>query len=489
MPSPKTALKLTATALCLMLLCSAATAEKQQKRLPAFPGAEGYGATALNTSRKLPVVVHQVTNTNDSGPGSFRQAIADSSSDQYDIIIFRTGGVIRPTTKINFETGPACHVYIAGQTAPGDGIFFTSENLNDQTNIFDQGTHASVAHLSGLVIRYIHFDMYSPFPENHGGRGFRPLGMGDFILDHCTFKWNGDDLARISTQRGTGEGWVGNITVQRCIFAESITGHPTALCISGDNGPPIGSTSVHHNLFASVGWRNPRFVRVTAESVNNVIYNTQRSGEFAREVTVDYVANYFKTGPWERNPTKILFGKSAADPAAPPSIYVARNYAPHFGITSPTDDNWPLMGTTPPNTRFWAPITSSMRRSTRLPQAPVPVTVQTAPEAYHAVLADVGANRLLNDDGTWRNAQEPADARIINYVKSGGGPDHLLSHGEIAFPSVNPGTPYPDTDKDGMSDDWERKHFGHLARDGSEATPSGYLTIECFLNGTDPLGR
>jgi hypothetical protein len=51
------------------------------------------------------------------------------------------------------------------------------------------------------------------------------------------------------------------------------------------------------------------------------------------------------------------------------------------------------------------------------------------------------------------------------------------------------GTPYQDSDGDGMPDDWEKKH-GLNPKDPSDAAKDadgdGYTNIEEFLNGTDP---
>ena len=53
------------------------------------------------------------------------------------------------------------------------------------------------------------------------------------------------------------------------------------------------------------------------------------------------------------------------------------------------------------------------------------------------------------------------------------------------------GKPYQDSDGDGMSDDWEKKH-GLNPNDPSDASGDlngdGYTNIEEFINGTDPRG-
>src|SRR4051812_42474336 len=58
-----------------------------QAAVPAFPGAEGFGAIA--TGGRGGEVVH-VTNLNDAGPGSFRDAVAKGNR----IVLFDVGGYI-----------------------------------------------------------------------------------------------------------------------------------------------------------------------------------------------------------------------------------------------------------------------------------------------------------------------------------------------------------------------------------------------------------
>src|SRR5262245_59402860 len=81
-----------------------------QTALPAFPGAAGFGANAPGGRGGS---VYIVTNLNDSGPGSFRDAV--SQPNRY--VVFAVGGVIR----INSRIQVAPNLTIAGQTAPGEG--------------------------------------------------------------------------------------------------------------------------------------------------------------------------------------------------------------------------------------------------------------------------------------------------------------------------------------------------------------------------------
>src|SRR6478752_3849791 len=103
-------------------------------RPPAFPGAEGFGKYAIG-GRGGRVIA--VTNLNDRGPGSFRDAC---TADGPRIVVFRVSGTIPLESKIKIKNP---FVTIAGQTAPGDGICVRNHQVN-----FD--TH-------DVVIRYMRF--------------------------------------------------------------------------------------------------------------------------------------------------------------------------------------------------------------------------------------------------------------------------------------------------------------------------------------------
>src|SRR4051812_19784779 len=93
--------------------------------LPAFPGAEGFGATTPG-GRGGKVLF--VTTLDDSGPGSFRAAC---EADGPRTVIFRVSGTIVLKKAITVQ-----HPYltVAGQTAPGDGICLRGDTFGVATH-------------------------------------------------------------------------------------------------------------------------------------------------------------------------------------------------------------------------------------------------------------------------------------------------------------------------------------------------------------------
>ena len=416
------------------------------RALPAFPGAEGFGA-ATPGGRGGKVLF--VTNTNDSGPGSFRAAC---EAEGPRIVIFRVSGTIDLKSRITVRNP---FVTIAGQTAPGDGICLRNYSFN------------IAAH--DVVVRYLRCRLGDVSGEQSDGITIAHTAR-NVILDHCTASWSVDEALSLM-------GDVADVTVQWCLIAEALrqSKHAKGAHGYGSLARANGRVSLHHNLWAHNDARNPRLgdnygkpPYPTFDVRNNVMYDygATCSGLTQGVLRVNYVGNYIKPGPSSKAKHPISVG-------APSDLrfYIRGNV--FEGNSAQTADN----------RLFFDPVEIDGKRQVQTvarPFAAAPVRTVSAGSAYEAVLATVGASLPRRDS---------VDARIIRQVRTGTG-RMIDSQTEVGGWPVLKSAPAPaDADNDGMPDAWETRHGLNPknAADGpADRDRDGYTNVEEFLNRTNP---
>jgi hypothetical protein len=135
----------------------------------AFPGAVGGGKYA--TGGRGGEVYH-VTNLNDSGAGSFRDAVSKSNR----IVVFDVSGTIELESNILCQS----NITIAGQTAPG-GSWITLKN-------YKMGMSGD-----NIICRYIS-SRPGPYASTSSGNDVWGGAAGsDSIIDHCSMGWTTDE--------------------------------------------------------------------------------------------------------------------------------------------------------------------------------------------------------------------------------------------------------------------------------------------------------
>lgn len=257
---------------------------------PAFPGAEGHGRYV--TGGRGGRVVH-VTNLNDSGTGSFREAVKSGKR----IIVFDVAGVIALKSDLKF----ADNITILGQTAPSPGItlrYYTVQPGNNN------------------IIRFLRIRRGEEKNINDGADATWQRNKTGIIFDHCSFSWSIDEVASFYDNN--------NFTMQWCTVAESLTNPGHSKGAHGYGGIWGGKlASFHHNFVGHLMNRGPRFNGarygwtgytsnkdydtykwenpVQAENVdfrNCVMYNAQGTcygGPGGGQINI--VNNYYKAGP------------------------------------------------------------------------------------------------------------------------------------------------------------------------------------------------
>jgi pectate lyase len=413
--------------------------------LPSFPGAEGFGAF---TPGGRGGTVYEVTNLEDSGPGSLRDAVSQG----HRTIVFRVSGTIDLKSQLRV-TQP--FITIAGQTAPGNGIC-----LRNYT--FQISTH-------DVIVRFIRSRLGDVSRQEDDSISILN-GCTDVIVDHCSATWSVDE--GLSTSGNDS-----SITVQWCLIAEALDSsiHSKGAHGYGSLARANGPVSWHHNLWAHNNSRNPRLgdsyglgPHPAFDVRNNVIYDygDTCTGLTQGIFTVNYVGNYIRPGPSSRTKFPIHIGAESDI-----QFYLRDNVME--GNDALTADNAKFVDALEINGKVQARIVDK-------PFDAPPVAAVSALFAYRQVLAAVGA---------CKPARDSADARIINNVLEGKGKIINSQKDVGGWPDLK-STPAPaDSDHDGMPDQWETIH-GLNPKDASDAQADrdkdGYPNLEEYLNGTDP---
>ena len=437
----------------------------------AFPSAEGYGKYSKGGRGG---VVYAVTNLNDSGEGSLREAVEASGA---RTVVFRISGTIELNSDLRISNP---YITIAGQTAPGDGICIKNYPL--------------VIEADHVIIRYLRVRFGDESGEDSDAVSSRYTKH--LILDHISASWSVDETMSIYH--------CDSITVQWCIVSESMFKSNHTKGNHGFGGIWGGNYSTyHHNLLAHHASRNPRFASGSGytDYRNNVLYNWGYNSCYGGEnqqvgnpklvfSKFNIVANYYKAGP-ATQPGKISFRianpsmrKETADLG---KWYIVDNVIE--GNNEITNDNWnggvqPSGGEA--NIEF-------VKMEESWPS--MPINQQTAIDAYNSVLKNAGANLPERD---------PIDDRIIKETQGGyatfEGSTYKQSK-SVTDPSKNTGiidsqkdvggwpelksTPAPaDSDHDGMPDHWESENGlnPEKADDRNMVAKDGYTMLEKYLN-------
>lgn len=463
---------LAALLLCMFAGCSTVRNQAQPPQngeaAIAFPGAEGFGKFSTGGRGGK---IYIVTNLNDQGAGSFRQA---AEAAEKRIIVFAVSGTIHLEKKLYIKAD----VTIAGQTAPGGGICLADNSVG----------------LGGdnIIIRYLRFRMGDKYQKggmvdgNGGDDAFGGTRRSHIIIDHCSMSWSTDEVCSVYAGDSTTVQW--NIISEPLNYSYHFETGDKDYEHHGFGGIWGGRHfSAHHNLFAHCVTRTPRFdgIRNAPEENcdyrNNVIYNWGGNNVYAGEGgTYNVINNYYKPGPsTSKNAKTRIVNPYHKLPAIPfGKFYVDGNYVD--GSSEVTASNW--LGVTMNNGTEADAVTAKL--SSAFPV--VAIQTYSASEAYDQVLKGAGAVLPKRDT---------LDQRIINDVKHGtgrfidvqGGYPHGTAY-ELtvtAWPTLE-SLPAPvDTDNDGIPDAWEKKNGlnMHDASDASAYTLSKkYTNIEVYIN-------
>lgn len=500
----------------LFTLLTVAASMQINAQAPAFPGAEGYARYTTSGGRGQSV--YHVTNLNDSGTGSFRDAVSKDNR----IIVFDVSGYIDLKSDLKISKS---NLTIAGQTAPGDGI-----TLRYYTVV-----------LSGnnIIMRFLRFRRSQVKDVNDGADASWGRNKNNIILDHCSFSWSIDEIASFYDNR--------SFTMQWCTLSEALANPGHSKGEHSYGGIWGGKdASFHHNFLSNMQNRVPRFNgaryvwdgydktkyenTMQAERVdfrNCVMYNWGTGGCYGGPGGgyINMINNYYKAGPGTLYKTRVTTCSVANSTSSKDNTtywgyfsryYIKGNYVTAAGVNAANydwngvvyDSGLKSSGSDryipDPNHYYGNKVeyksiggVDCVNIKLDSPIECNDITTHTAENAYEKVLAYAGAS--LSRDAVDARYMEEARTGTTTYTGSVSKRAGIVDM--INNPSGTPVASQPsfpelksekrasgfDSDNDGMPDEWEKLNGlnPNNASDGKTYTLDSkkyYTNLEVYLN-------
>ena len=509
------------------------TAETKAQTL-AFPGAEGYAATTTTGGRGG--VVRHVTTLDDvsntTTVGTLRWAVNGSAK---KTVVFDVSGTIQLKSALKI----GANTTIAGQTAPGDGICIGGAQVTlQQNNIVrfirfrpgDQGVSGEWDGLGAMDSQNIIVDHCSVSwsvdeclsvygstnitvqwciasqslnSSNHskGNHGYGGnWGGNGASYHHNLIAHHVSRTPRLGPRPGTQDkelmdmrnnviyNWTGN----GCYGGEGMKvnivnnyykhGPGTPTKTKGKRIAAMGIRTVDYCLNKETTAANINKALGTIYSKDNISGTGTQTGNYVKfggnSYEIDMTANTITV---DGNTIKVVWNDWKKMLHVWGQLYVEGNVNTEYSDV--TSDNWTngIYNQISNGSSVDYTWDQNNKDNMRLlgPLRFEPTTTHTAEDAYERVLQYAGASlhrdaldeTIVSDA---RNATATYGTKgIVNTVEEAGG-----------FPTLNSTEALPDTDQDGIPDEWEDAHGldKNDANDGKAITDSGYSNLEIYIN-------
>ncbi len=422
----------------LSIIVAAVVAVSVNAQQLAFPGAVGWGRFAQGGRYGT---VYHVTNLNDSGTGSLRDAVSKPNR----IVVFDVSGVINISSRMSFSS----NLYVAGQTAPGEGVVVYGDGVTFS------GT-------SNLIIRYMKFRM-----GKGGTSGKDAAGVANgtnMIFDHCSFSWGLDETFSINWDSKGSQPT--HITLSNSVIGQGLLTHSAGGLIQSD------SITLYRNFYCDNSTRNNK-VKGTSQYVNCIVYNWKdgcylMGGDSSGKSWVNVTNNLFINGP-AGGGNAISSGNSDFN------IYAEDNWQDRNadGKFNPYEI---------PHSEYGGGPTFASK-----PYSYPELPVWKATQLIDSLLPEVGASLPYRD---------LADYLMVHQCRSLGKEGAIISSEQqlsVGAPSTWKFASYvkpTDTDGDGMPDEWEKANGTDQAKDDAMTiAENGYANIENYINSLSKDNR
>ena len=436
------------------------TLPPQSKEVLAFPTA--LGAAAHATGGTLGDVYH-VTNLNDTGSGSFRDAVSVGNR----TIVFDVSGTINLATILYITVD---NLTIAGQTAPEGGIAITGKNVYIRDN-------------DNIILRYVYFRPV--FNSSASIDALNAYNVTNLIVDHCSISWGGDEAFSIT-------GASSNITVQNTILGESKTA-----MLAGDSNNPISfNYSIINNLFYNISHRFPNVNALRTDVINNVVHNWQSRIcviSAHDNVRLNQIANYYQSGVTTNSPIAPDYSVNWTDSSGRPNIRIYTEDNVYPNVVDLGDDNWNLY-----SERFvpWNRSDLNLRSLTPFTLLGKTFIPKTAAQAL-VDTQNLGANKYLNGDGTYGTENDNVDTIYLKNVGNNTSEAYLFPQTDIVnkqsyfdYQAAISNTPINTRPAGFYGSSLHIPEAWFLAnvpsgKDYNDIAPNGYTYLNSYLNTVD----
>lgn len=445
----------------------------------AFPNAKGAGAYTIGGSGQT---VYHVTNLNDSGAGSFRDAVSQSNR----TIVFDVSGVINLGNHVGSGSS---NLTVAGQTAPEGGITIV-------------GNRCYFENMDNLLVRYIRFRGGKDADDKDGKGRDSYLSVGTItnqMFDHCSFSFGTDEAASWYATGSANN--VFNITVQNCLFAESKTG----TIVGGLAGtvPTVNNITVVNNLWYNISHRFPNTAGDNAniEVINNAVWGV--SARLVRGngngLTLNHQGNYYDYGTRGINDDRVCM---YAYETGYPSIYSVNNKLVASSISTPLASTLSEMNvdntlmwkhfidgtTTPQGTRDKGDqLETEYFTNTEPSSLGESFNISTADEALEYIKKNVGCNARLNGDGTVSSNLDTLDTQWLNNVKNSNYVT-ALTESEYITPTITSisrdSSYYNPSKSNDIPEIWYDTNVPN-GENAEDLASNGYTHLENYLNSVE----
>jgi hypothetical protein len=456
--------------------------------LPAFPGAEGMGASTVGGRGGT---VYVVSNLNDSGPGSFRWAVTQSGP---RIVVFNVSGIINLTSGMVKITNP--YITLAGQTSPG-GISTTGWTIQFNTHdvivthmrfrtgplgqaLATSSTHPSLSDYERGPDAVHSIQVFG----TSAGTGTDPAY--NIIFDHCSFSWGIDENIDLDYDYyDITFSWCSIIDPLMDSHSKGATHNLGLLAWGKETNHSMGITTIHHCFFGYMNNRVPEMNNYGfLDETNDVIYWAYSSfapliiPATSNSIHVNFKNCYndVRGSASELDPSTRMQSYSAIlDPSstAYPAIYMTGCLSAKR--TSQGASEWDVGDFS----QQWGRVllSTAWQSTSEFPVHDIPVTATAMNSTYARTVAlGAGASKPSFDSvDLAAQGNYTAGTGAFKYASSLNGPED--------WPVFSNPLPPIDSDKDGMADSFEISNFGSIiATSSGDADADGYTNIEEYLH-------